>query len=114
MFTEFRYFDILGIFNFLGGGRYPRSQAAQVSVILNLLNSYVPLWILSITGLGFKNGLYIFMMRQCFKNVPDELEESAYRRRMRNIQNLCADNPSHGYCNADYGIHVQLLVAVDR
>lgn len=77
MFTEFRYFDILGIFNFLGGGVIPGLKLLKYPYI-NLLNSYVPLWILSITGLGFKNGLYIFMMRQCFKNVPDELEESAY------------------------------------
>ena len=34
--------------------------------------------ILSIGGIAFKNGLYIFMMRQFFKGVPDELEEAAY------------------------------------
>ena len=45
---------------------------------LNLLNTYWPLIILSIGALGFKNGLYIFMLRQFFKGVPDELEESAY------------------------------------
>ena len=77
LYLRFRYFDILGIFNFLGGGVIPGLKLLKYPYI-NLLNSYVPLWILSITGLGFKNGLYIFMMRQCFKNVPDELEESAY------------------------------------
>ena len=41
-------------------------------------NSLVPLYLLSITGLGFKNGLFIFMLRQFFTGVPDELEESAY------------------------------------
>ena len=45
---------------------------------LNLLNTNWPLLILSMFGLGFKNGLYIFIMRQFFKGVPDELEESAY------------------------------------
>ena len=34
--------------------------------------------ILSATALAFKNGLYIFLFRQFFKGVPDELEESAY------------------------------------
>jgi multiple sugar transport system permease protein len=43
-----------------------------------LVNSPMPLLILSITGLAFKNGLYIYLMRQFFKGVPDELEESAY------------------------------------
>lgn len=41
-------------------------------------NSLVPLYILAFTGLGFKNGLYIFLLRQFFRGVPDELEESAY------------------------------------
>jgi multiple sugar transport system permease protein len=31
-----------------------------------------------VTGLAFKNGLYIFLLRQFFMGVPDELEESAY------------------------------------
>lgn len=42
------------------------------------LNTIWPLYIMSITGLGLKNGLFIFMLRQFFKGVPDELEESAY------------------------------------
>lgn len=41
-------------------------------------NSLIPLYTLSIFGLGFKNGLFIFMLRQFFKGVPDELEESAF------------------------------------
>ncbi len=41
-------------------------------------NSYVPMYIFSFLGLGFKNGLFIFMLRQFFRGVPDELEESAY------------------------------------
>jgi multiple sugar transport system permease protein len=28
--------------------------------------------------LAFKNGLYIFLLRQFFRGIPDELEESAY------------------------------------
>ena len=45
---------------------------------IRLTNTYWPFAILSATGLAFKNGLYIFMMRQFFHGVPDELEESAY------------------------------------
>ena len=66
MNTNFRYFDLFGISGLFGGEG------------LNLLNTYWPLIILSIGALGFKNGLYIFMLRQFFKGVPDELEESAY------------------------------------
>lgn len=72
IFMEFRYFNPLGIMsvlNSIGILKYP---------YVSTLNTYVPLWILSLTGLAFKNGLYIFMLRQFFKGIPDELEESAY------------------------------------
>ncbi len=73
MYMQFRYFDVLEIFNLL-------SQIGIVDkpYITNLTNTYWPLILLSITGLAFKNGLYIFMMRQFYRGVPDELEESAY------------------------------------
>lgn len=45
---------------------------------LNLIGTYWPCIILAFTGLGIKNGLYIFMFRQFFKNMPKELEEASY------------------------------------
>ena len=45
---------------------------------INLCNTYFPQLLLSLGGLAFKNGLYIFLLRQFFRGVPDELEESAY------------------------------------
>ena len=68
MFMKFKYFDIFGIIELLGIGKG----------FIELTNTYWPLAILSFSGLAFKNGLYIFLMRQFFKGVPDELEESAY------------------------------------
>ena len=78
MFMKFRYFDILGIFNLLGGGVFDWLNITNGMTSINLLNTYWPLAILSLGGLGFKNGLYIYMLRQFFRGVPDELEESAY------------------------------------
>ena len=45
---------------------------------IELVDTMWPLIIMSLFGLAFKNGLYIYLMRQFFKGVPDELEESAY------------------------------------
>ncbi len=45
---------------------------------LNMINTHWPMALLSVTALAFKNGLYIFLFRQFFRGVPDELEESAY------------------------------------
>ena len=45
---------------------------------INLTNTFFPLILLSLAGLAFKNGLFIFLLRQFFRGIPDELEESAY------------------------------------
>ena len=92
--TRFQRFDILGIVKLLTGNVTPSfaplasladsdaegfiGNLLQYGDSLNLTNSPIPFILLSIGGIGFKNGLYIYMMRQFFKGVPDELEESAY------------------------------------
>ena len=68
LFLKFKEFDIFGILGAIGVAEKSR----------RLLNTIWPFIILSVTGLGLKNGLYIFMMRQFYRGVPDELEESAY------------------------------------
>ena len=95
LFMTFRYFDIFGIFSFLNGGGItipftnttvlkglvdiiPESWEKFSSNGIMLTNSFWPLIIMSLCGLAFKNGLYIFMLRQFYRGVPDELEESAY------------------------------------
>ncbi len=67
-------------------GEYVKSNGALAYTInmnldmdgINLRNTYMPYVIMSLGGLAFKNGLYIFLLRQFFRGVPDELEESAY------------------------------------
>ncbi len=70
LLMKFKYFDLgigmKGLFSLLG------------LESLDLTTGYWPMVMLSATGLAFKNGLFIFMMRQFFRGVPDELEESAY------------------------------------
>ncbi|MBO4869344.1 MAG: carbohydrate ABC transporter permease [Clostridia bacterium] len=80
LFMKFRYFDVLGIIQTLGGGSrlFPHLNVTGGITSINLTNTFWPLALLSATGLAFKNGLYIFMMRQFYRGVPNELEESAY------------------------------------
>ena len=73
LFMQFRYFDVFGIISFIN-----RFIGTSRELTINFINTYWPLAILSVTGLAFKNGLYILIMRQFFKGVPDELEEAAY------------------------------------
>ncbi|MBQ3483846.1 MAG: carbohydrate ABC transporter permease [Clostridia bacterium] len=88
IFQRFSRFDILGIFKFLSGTTVTgigwldnilsKIHVLNMPMGIQTTNSIAPLLILSVTGLAFKNGLYIFMLRQFFRGVPDELEESAY------------------------------------
>ena len=71
---HFTNFDILTVLAW----NYPGPIELIFGEPLHLDNTYWPLAVLSVFGLGFKNGLYIYLMRQFFKGVPDELEESAY------------------------------------
>lgn len=70
---KFNYFDLGGVSSLGVPG-----LLGMFGFVPNLNNTYWPLIIMSVLGLAFKNGLYIFMMRQFFTGVPDELEESAY------------------------------------
>ena len=73
MIRHFTSFDIGHVMSFGGTG-----ILGSIFGRIHLEDTFWPFIILSITGLAFKNGLYIYMMRQFFKGVPDELEESAY------------------------------------
>ena len=66
LYTKFRYFDIFNILSLTGIGP------------LKLVETVLPSTILSATALGLKNGLYIFVMRQFFKGVPNELNEASF------------------------------------
>lgn len=90
IFYRFQHMDIFGIFNFLAGGARTGIEGidailAKIKILpetfvggISTIRSVVPILLLSVTGLAFKNGLYIFLLRQFFRGVPDELEESAY------------------------------------
>ena len=67
LFMQFRYFDIFGIISLFTGERG-----------VNLLNTVSPLYILAFAGMGVRSGLFIFIFRQFFKNMPKEFEESAF------------------------------------
>ncbi len=66
LYMNFVNFDVLGIFKLLTGST------------VNLRTSVLPYVLMSLTCMGLKNGLYIYMMRQYFKGVPTSLEEAAY------------------------------------
>lgn len=66
LFLHFRFFDVFGLISKISGET------------INLLDTYWPFVLMSATGMGFKSGLYIYMLRQYFRGAPKELEEAAY------------------------------------
>jgi multiple sugar transport system permease protein len=66
LYLHFRFFDIFGIIEAINGEP------------LNLRASFVPYYLISAGCMGLKNGLYIYMVRQYFRNIPVDLEEAAY------------------------------------
>lgn len=66
LYMKFSFFDLFGLMSTFTGGT------------VRLMDSMWPMAILSMIGFGFKNGLYILIMRQYFKGIPKELEEAAY------------------------------------
>jgi len=132
LFMNFRYFDLYGLLQLLGGngitvGTNEAGEAIKIltninlaphhlseagAVIydgiwsntgLNLCNTYWPLILLSLTGLGFKNGLYIFLLRQFYRSIPDELEESAY---------LDGSTPFHTFLTVILPLSVPMMITV--
>ena len=65
LYLYFRNFDVFGIIQAVTGDS------------LHLLDSFWPFFILSATGFGIKNGLFIFIFRQSFRGMPKETEEAA-------------------------------------
>lgn len=66
LFMRFRYFDVFGMFDLFGGNP------------MNLIDSLWPTTMLTITGFGFRGGLYILLMYQFYNGLPKELLEAAY------------------------------------
>lgn len=63
LYLNFRYFTVWGILPEPG---------------LDLIGSYWPFMLMALSATGFKNGLFIYILRQFFKNMPKSLEEAAY------------------------------------
>jgi multiple sugar transport system permease protein len=72
LYVNFRFFDFFGIGKILA--LFNNGEAVTVK----LLNTNWPFYLMSLTGTGIRSGLYIFMVRQFFKSMPVELEESAF------------------------------------
>ncbi len=47
-------------------------------ITVNLTDSFWPMYILAFTGLGIKEGLYIYLFKEQFEAMPQDLESAAY------------------------------------
>lgn len=65
-FSQFRYFDIFGLFNALMGD--------SINLVDTNLSMYIPAFMCN----GIRAGLFIYLFRQFFRGLPKELEDAAY------------------------------------
>ncbi len=65
-YSQFRYFDIFGLFNALTGST------------LNLVDTNLSMYIPALMCNGIRAGLFIYLFRQFFRGLPKELEDAAY------------------------------------
>ncbi len=72
LYVQFHFFDFFGL------GQLLRPFNGGEAVTVNLLNTDWPFYLMSVTGVGIRSGLYIYMIRQFFSGMPKELEEAAY------------------------------------
>lgn len=71
LYADMKYFDAFGIMkltSLVTGG--PDS--------ISLVGSFWAFFLPSMFGMGLRSGLYIFIFRQFFKGMPNELEDAAY------------------------------------
>ena len=65
LYTQFQYFDILGVIHLINGKG------------INVINTIWTFILLNITGVGIRSGLYIYVEKQTFGGLPIEIEEAA-------------------------------------
>lgn len=65
LYTQLQHFDILGIVKIFNGSG------------INLLDTVWSFVVLAVTGMGIRSGLYIYVEKQTFSALPNEIEEAA-------------------------------------
>jgi len=70
-YMMYKNFDIFGILGLIG-------HATGTNLTPSLLNSPLALYLPAILGVGIRSGLFIYIFRQFYRNLPGELEDAAY------------------------------------
>lgn len=70
LYVNFTRFDFFGIGTVIG-------WITGTPLTVNLVNRHGLFYLMAALGAGIRSSLYIFMIRQFFKNMPYELEEAA-------------------------------------
>lgn len=65
LYMTFREFDPLGLVTLINGAP------------INLMNSTLPMYMMTVLGCGVRSGLYIYIFNQFFRGLPKEIEEAA-------------------------------------
>lgn len=64
-YLHFKHFDVLGLFRLFTGGD------------IDLINQPITLYLLAVFGFGVNQSLFVFIFRQFFLGMPQEIEEAS-------------------------------------
>ncbi len=70
-YMMYKQFDIFGIMKLIG-------TVIGQDIRINLLDSSLTLYLPAMFGVGIRSGLFIYIFRQFYRNLPRELEDAAY------------------------------------
>lgn len=70
MFINFSNFDVLWIMKLY-------RLITGSDTVISILNTPAAFWLPAMFGMGIRSGLFIYIFRQFFRNMPKELEEAA-------------------------------------
>lgn len=73
LMVQYRYFDFFGISHLLA--LFTGKEYTEYTT--NLINSRFTFYLPSLLGVGIRSGLFIYIYRQFFRNIPKELGEAA-------------------------------------
>ena len=66
LYLHLSRFDVFGLIKRFNGGKP-----------FNLMSTAFPYFLISLTGFGLRNGLFVFLFRQAFRSIPKEMDEAA-------------------------------------
>lgn len=107
VFVGFSNFDVLGIVRLI-------NALTGADIILRLTNTPLVMYLPALFGMGIRSGLFIYIFRQFFRNMPKELGGGRHDRRLRAVSILYPGHGAQRGVGVSHGDHPVHGVVLER